>query len=450
MTRKQLVEKWGARRVEFLELAKSVHAKMNDEAINEELDGLEKECKLAQEKYMAVLSEHSRNNHFFGRKARALEEAQLRAKEQELFSRRDKLKRERDRLYDAITYLTDEETMALVIETLVQRKVQKGSVGGYYEEVLARAPYFQRKFSAYNNRPAFLSQLNRALEQLEAEGQITDQTDKYTEYDLKGKPTYQVMRIIRLTETVPCKYLDSHLDLGELAEELYPAIMNLLDSSENGVPLQEIKSVVPGQYGLAEDVIPVVLEILIRLGVLQKRLEKKVTYGEYQEKKYKYIDYIEKGPKSLNGVREQKIASLIRALSDTKSRAGNEKTKPTIEVVDKMEGHQFEHFCADLLSKSGFTDVVVTKGSGDQGVDVVAVKDHIRYAIQCKCYSSTIGNTPVQEVSAGKQLYKCHVGVVLTNQYFTAGAKELAEATGVLLWDRDELQRMIERVESTT
>ena len=69
------------------------------------------------------------------------------------------------------------------------------------------------------------------------------------------------------------------------------------------------------------------------------------------------------------------------------------------------------------------------------------------YAIQCKCYSSTIGNTPVQEVSAGKQFYKCHVGGVLTNQYFTAGAKELAEATGVLLWDRDELQRMFKRVE---
>ena len=43
----------------------------------------------------------------------------------------------------------------------------------------------------------------------------------------------------------------------------------------------------------------------------------------------------------------------------------------------------------------------------------------------------------------GKEIYKCHVGVVLTNQYFTLGTKELAKATDVLLWDRDELQRMI-------
>ena len=120
---------------------------------------------------------------------------------------------------------------------------------------------------------------------------------------------------------------------------------------------------------------------------------------------------------------------------------------PDINTVDTMDGHRFEQYCASLLRQIGFINVEVTKGSGDQGVDIVAVKDGIRYAVQCKCYSSDLGNTPVQEVNAGKTLYKCHVGVVLTNRYFTAGAKELAEATGVLLWDRDELMRIIAKAE---
>ena len=115
----------------------------------------------------------------------------------------------------------------------------------------------------------------------------------------------------------------------------------------------------------------------------------------------------------------------------------------TVAEVDSMEGHEFEYWCAELLKKNGFTEVEVTKGSGDQGVDVLAVKDGIRYAIQCKCYSSNLGNGPVQEVHAGKALYHCQVGVVMTNQYFTAGAKELAEATGVLLWDREKLEEML-------
>ena len=111
--------------------------------------------------------------------------------------------------------------------------------------------------------------------------------------------------------------------------------------------------------------------------------------------------------------------------------------------VDGMEGHQFEKFCADLLRKNGFVDVKMTPGCGDQGVDIIAVKNGIRYAIQCKNYSSPLGNTPIQEVCAGKMYYKCHVGAVMTNSTFTQGAKQLAEATSVLLWDRTELQKMM-------
>lgn len=111
--------------------------------------------------------------------------------------------------------------------------------------------------------------------------------------------------------------------------------------------------------------------------------------------------------------------------------------------VDGMEGHDFEYWCADLLKKNGFSNVEVTRGSGDQGVDVLAKFGDAKYAVQCKCYSSDLGNKPVQEVNAGKAFYHCHIGVVMTNRYFTAGAKEIAEATGVLLWDRDTLKRLI-------
>lgn len=109
---------------------------------------------------------------------------------------------------------------------------------------------------------------------------------------------------------------------------------------------------------------------------------------------------------------------------------------------DAMEGHEFEYFCADILEKNGYENVEVTKGSGDQGIDIVAYKEGIKYGIQCKCYSSDIGNKAVQEAFAGKTFYGCHVAVVLTNRYFTKSAKELAEKNGVLLWDRDKLKAM--------
>ncbi len=119
-------------------------------------------------------------------------------------------------------------------------------------------------------------------------------------------------------------------------------------------------------------------------------------------------------------------------------------TEYELKKVDAMEGHQFEYWCADILRRNGFFDVEVTPGSGDQGVDVIAEKDGIRFAIQCKCYSHDLGNSPVQEVHTGRIIYRCQIGVVMTNRYFTSGAKQAAEATGVLLWDRDHLIKLIE------
>lgn len=110
---------------------------------------------------------------------------------------------------------------------------------------------------------------------------------------------------------------------------------------------------------------------------------------------------------------------------------------------DYMEGHDFEYFCADLLKGNGFSNVEVTQGSGDHGIDILAEKYDISYAIQCKCYSSNVGNAAVQQAHTGKSLYHKDVAVVLTNQYFTQQAKEEANTLGVKLWDRDKLQEMI-------
>lgn len=110
---------------------------------------------------------------------------------------------------------------------------------------------------------------------------------------------------------------------------------------------------------------------------------------------------------------------------------------------DSMDGWEFERFCADVLKKNRYDNVEVTKGSGDQGVDVLAERDGIKYAIQCKHYSHVVGNKAVQEIFAGKQFYHCHVGIVMTNNYFTQSAKELAKENGIILWDKDYLSRFL-------
>ena len=117
------------------------------------------------------------------------------------------------------------------------------------------------------------------------------------------------------------------------------------------------------------------------------------------------------------------------------------------EYFDTLEGHEFEYYCADLLQNKGFIDVEVTKGSGDYGIDILAEKDGVTYAIQCKCYTAPVGVKAIQEAYAGRDYYDRMVGAVLTNQYFTASAVEAAKKLKILLWDRGYLESMLEEEE---
>ena len=115
-----------------------------------------------------------------------------------------------------------------------------------------------------------------------------------------------------------------------------------------------------------------------------------------------------------------------------------------IKRRDMMEGFDFEYYCADLLELNGFYDVKVTQSSGDYGIDILAEKDGVTYAIQCKRYSGPVGIKAVQEAYSGRDYYDRMVGCVLTNQYFTKAAVDAAKKLKILLWDRDYLESMEE------
>ena len=114
------------------------------------------------------------------------------------------------------------------------------------------------------------------------------------------------------------------------------------------------------------------------------------------------------------------------------------------DELDEMEGLDFEYYCAELLRNRGFIEVEVTKSSGDYGSDILAEKEGVTYAIQCKRYNGPVGVKAVQEAYAGRDFYDRMVGCVLTNQYFTQPAVDAAQKLKILLWDRDYLEEMIE------
>jgi len=109
--------------------------------------------------------------------------------------------------------------------------------------------------------------------------------------------------------------------------------------------------------------------------------------------------------------------------------AQNDDAKPA-------HGIDFEHWCAHKIEEQGWK-VTVSKQSGDQGADIVASRDSISVAIQCKRYSTPVGNKAVQEVFASAKHYGADLAVVIGTGGFTKSALELANSTSVILLDAD-------------
>ena len=116
------------------------------------------------------------------------------------------------------------------------------------------------------------------------------------------------------------------------------------------------------------------------------------------------------------------------------------------QIFDDMEGREFENYCAELLEAKGFENVETTPGSHDFGIDILADRDGISYAIQCKCYSDTVGVKAIQEAYAGRDYYDAMIGVVMTNQGFSKDAITFADKLNIVLWDGDYVMKLIHEV----
>ena len=133
------------------------------------------------------------------------------------------------------------------------------------------------------------------------------------------------------------------------------------------------------------------------------------------------------------GIKNNEIKNMLR------TKQIKRKKKYTLDDIDLMSGTEFEEFVSTLFRQMGY-NTKITQTTGDQGIDVIAVKNGVKLGIQAKCYTNTVGNSAVQEAVAGKGYYSCDKVMVITNNYFTSSAASLAQSNNVVLWDRDFLK----------
>ena len=113
-----------------------------------------------------------------------------------------------------------------------------------------------------------------------------------------------------------------------------------------------------------------------------------------------------------------------------------------LDRIDIMSGIEFEHFVAAVLRGAGYA-VSATKATGDFGVDLIAVKNGLRTAVQCKRNARPIGVAAVQQAVAGAKLHRCSATMVVSNYAYTRAAQELALVNDCSLIDRIGLERLV-------
>src|ERR1700674_67095 len=116
-----------------------------------------------------------------------------------------------------------------------------------------------------------------------------------------------------------------------------------------------------------------------------------------------------------------------------------------VRDLKTLSGPTFETHVAETFRRLGYS-TKITRASRDGGADVIAESGADRIAIQCKQWSSTIGNDAVQQAYTAKAIYRCNRAVVICTSGFSADAQKAARATGVELFDGGAYARLMQQV----
>jgi len=123
-----------------------------------------------------------------------------------------------------------------------------------------------------------------------------------------------------------------------------------------------------------------------------------------------------------------------------------------INIIQNLSPAGFEKLCKRLLTEIGITEIVITGGSGDQGIDgkgIVKLNDVVSLNIvfQCKRYKETVSPHHVRDFRGAMQ-GRGEKGLIITTGRFTKEAKSEANRDGVTpieLIDGDRLVELFEK-----
>ena len=240
-----------------------------------------------------------------------------------------------------------------------------------------------------------------------------------------------------------------------------------------------------GGAGESSDVIEQVID---KLGITEAQLEEATSNGQSRIRnqiqwarfylfKAGLIDNAQRGiwrltneglNKKLNN--EEDVYKLFKGVQDSVKKVSNSNTQknepkfenvPTedeehsiglLNIIQNLSPLGFEKLCKRLLTEIGINEIVITGGTGDQGIDgkgIVKLNDvvSLNLVFQCKRYKETVSPHHVRDFRGAMQ-GRGEKGLIITTGRFTKESKNEANRDGVTpieLIDGDRLVELFEK-----
>ena len=117
--------------------------------------------------------------------------------------------------------------------------------------------------------------------------------------------------------------------------------------------------------------------------------------------------------------------------------------KLSLAGIDRLSGLDFEYYLFYLFKRHGIR-TRITPYSHDFGADLILKYRGKKVVIQAKRWNENVGIKAVQETLGAMSYYKAKYGVVITNSFYTKSAIELANASDIVLINRNDLAHFID------
>jgi restriction system protein len=201
-----------------------------------------------------------------------------------------------------------------------------------------------------------------------------------------------------------------------------------LPSAEFGPPVtlgSVAREIVFGAIGEACDLIGTLIGGSAAHGAEEREKQRK----EVEKATKKFDRFLKKVPQLR--AEQERLADEERQKAALEAKARQEelrllkKQATTAAGLKRMKPTNFELAVASLYLKLGY-NVYLTPTSSDRGIDLVAIKDKERIAVQCKRYKRTVPVSQVRDFY-GSFVGTYNRGVFVTSSTFSEATREWAE-----------------------